>query len=330
MYLASKWINGEKHYYIRASLRRGKGYCSQTLLSLGTHPERYIIYPGGRSFYIHPDISDRLIAKGHNPSCDDLDQLFWSFLRPDIRRTLEPVYSRGAAMASKTHGSVSTLHLFDRRRVHYLRFGQLDQGSLGRDHPVLFKGLHAKSRDEIEQWLMDKETILTTQELKSYVYVIFDLQRFFGQGFAKTIPQGLPSQQVDDAFLKEICRLNSNETFWGDRYTETRLNEYLVRYVIMYFDHDFPHVRPLADYFERFINSRRNYRAPAPRGRISTRMASSIFNISKEEMAAMKRSQLARLYRKRALKLHPDRGGDHDRFIKLTEAYHDMLSRKSA
>ncbi len=42
----------------------------------------------------------------------------------------------------------------------------------------------------------------------------------------------------------------------------------------------------------------------------------------------MSRHSLARLYHRRAQKLHPDKGGDHDKFVKLTQAYHDLLKTK--
>jgi DnaJ-class molecular chaperone len=43
----------------------------------------------------------------------------------------------------------------------------------------------------------------------------------------------------------------------------------------------------------------------------------------------MSRHGLARLYRRRAQKMHPDKGGDNDKFIKLTQAYHDLLKTKA-
>jgi len=42
----------------------------------------------------------------------------------------------------------------------------------------------------------------------------------------------------------------------------------------------------------------------------------------------MSRKDFARLYRLKAMELHPDKGGDHDEFVKLTEAYHALLKTK--
>jgi predicted 2-oxoglutarate/Fe(II)-dependent dioxygenase YbiX len=57
--------------------------------------------------------------------------------------------------------------------------------------------------------------------------------------------------------------------------------------------------------------------------------ASAIFGKTKSTLKEMSRHSLARLYRQRAQKLHPDKGGDHDKFVKLTQAYHDLLKTKT-
>jgi curved DNA-binding protein CbpA len=57
--------------------------------------------------------------------------------------------------------------------------------------------------------------------------------------------------------------------------------------------------------------------------------ASAIFGKTKSVLKEMSRQDLARLYRRRAQKLHPDKGGDDDKFVKLTRAYHDLLKTKS-
>jgi curved DNA-binding protein CbpA len=40
----------------------------------------------------------------------------------------------------------------------------------------------------------------------------------------------------------------------------------------------------------------------------------------------MSRQDLIRIFRRRALELHPDKGGDPEKFVELTKAY-DMLLR---
>jgi DnaJ-class molecular chaperone len=75
------------------------------------------------------------------------------------------------------------------------------------------------------------------------------------------------------------------------------------------------------------MNSRRDHRA-LRRSHVSVDEASSIFGVAKTSLQKMNRAQLARLFRRRAMKLHPDKGGDHDTFVKLTEAYHSLLRIK--
>jgi DnaJ-class molecular chaperone len=42
----------------------------------------------------------------------------------------------------------------------------------------------------------------------------------------------------------------------------------------------------------------------------------------------MSRHELTKLYRKKAKEMHPDKGGGHDSFIKLTAAYNEFLKNK--
>ena len=56
--------------------------------------------------------------------------------------------------------------------------------------------------------------------------------------------------------------------------------------------------------------------------------ASTAFGETQEVLKKMSRKEFARLYRLKAMELHPDKGGDHDEFVKLTEAYHALLKTK--
>ncbi len=44
------------------------------------------------------------------------------------------------------------------------------------------------------------------------------------------------------------------------------------------------------------------------------------------ELLKMPSRELSRLFRKKAMQIHPDLGGDHDEFVCLTEAYDEVLS----
>ncbi|MBW1859433.1 MAG: hypothetical protein JRI70_04995 [Deltaproteobacteria bacterium] len=146
MYLAQRTIKGKRHYFIRESYKDGDLFRSRELFGLGTNLAKYVIYPGGRAFYIDEVVEDR--------------------------------------------------------RIHYLRSGRMDQGGLGRMHLKLYVWLSAKSRDEIEQRFMRMERHLDPSELKNYTFVIFDLQRFFTQSWAKRIPQGLSQEKMYSHFME--------------------------------------------------------------------------------------------------------------------------------
>jgi len=111
--------------------------------------------------------------------------------------------------------------------------------------------------------------------------------------------------------------------------TGDRLHDYLVRYVLMHFDYDYGPSSFLEDYLRQFINNRRDYRPPLKSAALTLKNASALFGESKDALKKMSRKDLARLYRRKALKLHPDKGGDHEEFVGLTEAYHELLRMKS-
>jgi hypothetical protein len=214
-------------------------------------------------------------------------------------------------------------HVFDRRRIHYLRLGQVDQRSLDKSL-ALYKKLLDKSRDELEQFMIAQEQSLSPAEYKRYVFAIFNLQRFFSESYARTMPQVLNEDKLDAFFVREVCHLDGDQSFWQGLERSGCLSPYLIRYIVMYFDYDFPGSRS----WNEFIHSFSNQRHRAGRyvsSRMSINQASTVFGVSRAELAAMDRKKLTGLYRKKAHKLHPDKGGDHDRFIELTAAYNELL-----
>jgi hypothetical protein len=334
VYLARKKINGKTHYFIRESYRVDTFFESRDLVSLGTNPADYIVYPGGNGYYIAEAVEEKLRSCGVEPKPDELDEIFWCFLKPEIRRVVKQFRGRGRRERSSRNRNVESqdavpyVHLFDKRRVHYLKYAQADQRNIGRMPLRSFRVLLNKSRDELEQYFMEQEDILRPSEYKTYVYVVFDVQRHFTEMIAKKMPQGLDQDEVDTRFLEEVCRLNRERTFWAGMKTDGNLHEYLIRYVVMFFDYDYDRSSWLRDHIEDFVNSKRQYQPPSKRKRVTLDEASTIFGVAKDVLAEMNRRALTRLYRKVAQKLHPDKGGDHDAFISLTHAYRDLLRKK--
>jgi hypothetical protein len=334
LYLAQKTIRGRPHYFIRQSYRKDDIYLSRDLFDLGTNPTKYIVYPGGNAFYIDGIVTNSLDALGVQVNDEQLEDIFWRFLRPDIQRVLEPFRRREkrskANQRAKENENVIVLHhLFDKRRIYFLKFGRMDQRNLGRLPLKLFRRLRNKSRDEIEQKFIEMERILRPSEYKAYTYAIFNLQHFFSEWFAKETPQMLDQQKVDEYFLDQICTLNQDKAFWFVRHSEAQLHEYLQRYLFMYFDYEYAPRSFMEEYIRNFINNHRDYRAPYKTSSISLDEASTIFDETKAALKEMNRRSLARLYRRRAQRLHPDKGGDQEKFVRLTRAYQELLKTKT-
>ena len=334
MYLARKKIKGVTHYYIRESYQDGDTFQSRDLIDLGADPAEYIIYPGGNAFYIDTAVEEHLDKLGVTPQETDLEDIFWRFLDPDIQHALEYFRHREKRLQKENKSKEKVenvelcVHIFDKRRLHYLKFGRMEQGYLWLIPQKLFDILHHKSRDEIEQQFLDMEQQLNPQEYKAYVYVIFNLNQFFTESFAKKRPQDLKQGDVDEYFVDEICKLNQDHTFWAGMQATTRLHEYLIRYLLMYFDYDFTSRSWVEDYIRNFINSRRDYPPAFKRGAFTLKKASAIFGESREILKKMSRQELVRLFRRKAQELHPDKGGNHEKFVALTHAYHVLLKMK--
>ncbi|MGD8725597.1 MAG: hypothetical protein PVG00_16770, partial [Desulfobacterales bacterium] len=126
MYLARKIVDGVHHYYIRESYWDGHHYLSRDLFDVGTHPDEHIIYPGGNAFYVDPEIEDHLATHGVNLQADDLEDIFWPFLKPRIQHAVEHFRNRGkrSPQTQQPQDSARTeqqVHDFDKRRLHYLK-----------------------------------------------------------------------------------------------------------------------------------------------------------------------------------------------------------------
>jgi hypothetical protein len=327
MYLARRKIKNQTHYYIRDTYREGPYLKSRDVFDLGKDPSVYVIYASGHGYYFDEVIEETLAQFGLYPDQDELEHVFWDFLDPEIKRVI--IGFQRPVDKSRTTGqdTDSPLHLFDRRRIHYLKFGEMDQRNLNRLPSKLFQVLHGKSRDEIEQYFWVQERILQPNEIKGYVYTIFDLQRFFTEQTAAHRPQGLNQAKMDEFFIGEVCTLNNDETFWAGMEVSDRLSEYLIKYVIMYFDYVFPQVSPFQSYLYDFMNRHRSY-VPAKKVRVNMAEAARLFETSWEKLKEMDIPSFSRLYRKMALKHHPDQGGSQETFVKLGKYYQGLLDKK--
>jgi hypothetical protein len=327
VYLARTPNRRKTHYYIRQSYCEHGSFKSRDLFYLGTDPRCYIIYPGGHGYYYDPCIEEALMQAGVPVDQNHLDDIFFEFLDPEIQRVIMAFdRSRHGETLRLNHCGLppGNLHAFDKRRYFFLRFGKgSSQGRVENLPDKFFRPLLHKSRDEVEQYFLQEERLLRYAEKAVYVSAIFNMRRF------RPDPENNQTilEQMDSWFVSCLCRLNDNRDFWADIASEKGLNEYLVRYAVMYFDYEPPRQSAWQSRFQEFVNQHRAYRPPR-KIRVKLEEAAVMFGKPWKELKAMDRGSLARLYRRLSLKHHPDRGGSPDAFRKLTQYYQALLRRK--
>ncbi len=334
MYLARRRFKGKIHYILRMTCVEEGRLTFYDLLELGTNPSKYIVYPGGNSYYLNEMIESVLIKKGVNPDPDLLEDIFWPFIKPSVKVAID--YFRQRSTKGKKRGRLSALeketimksvHPFDKRRAHYLKVGNMEQGPLERMPPVIFRNLVDKSRDEIEQSFMQQEQVLNGNELKTYVYTIFNLQQFFNSIISVKMPQAMDQDKVDKYFLEEICLINKALFKKFSDYSKNSVHEYLIRYLIMFFDNMYAGSTLLDEYAKDFKYWHHFFQYTQPEKRIGMKKAASVFGVEKEKLKNMDRKSLTRLYRRLAHEYHPDKGGDEEKFIELNRVYEGLMNR---
>ena len=122
MYLARKTVNGACRYVLRESYAEGAGLLSRDLFDLGADPGRFIVYPGGRAYYIDETVTDRLSELKVSYDSGELDRLFLPFLDPELRWKMQWITDRRSGKKNAPIPEKDTRrvrhHLFD--KYHYL------------------------------------------------------------------------------------------------------------------------------------------------------------------------------------------------------------------
>jgi len=308
-------------------------------MDLGTDPGKYIMYPGGNSFYFKETIEEALKEKGAKFPPDELERVLMPFVDPYIRRVVQR-FEKPSSVMERWKGFSSDellklqreLHSFDKRRICYLRTGQVNMGNLEARPWKFLNVLLEKSRDEIEQFMEEMEQVLRPDEIRPYLFTALQLQTHFRHLLTRNHPAALDPEKVDHYFLEDLCRLNKDERFF--RGVEIRnfdtLHPYLTRYLILYFDNAFDYRSIWDEYLGDFIG-RHQYDRPHRYNKSISRTeqeACKCLGISVEEFAKMNRRELIRCYRRCAKVAHPDKGGDKDRFVRIKGAYECLLRLK--
>ena len=337
MYLATIIRGESKRYEIRQSVagadNRYLDY--RVIFDLGGDPGRYIERLADDICYFSADLEDTVQKETDQDSTLILEDLLWDFLPAEERHRLNIFRHRGKATVSalsedEKRTIEADVHLFDRRRLYYLRYGAVDQSRIFRLNPKLYRPLLHKCRDEREFYIRNLEKSLQHNELKTYVFAIFDLQRHFRESFSATMPEALDQIDIADFFIRDICELNGDKAFWRTETTADFLHDHLTRYLIMFFDHGYGKRSLFDDFVREFMGRHRAFAWPDKRPEVSTSEAEKILQTTWRKLQKMGKKELTRLYRKRAKELHPDSGGNHEEFVRLNAAYASLLARKKS
>lgn len=333
IYLA-RTVLGRPRFTVRQTYRDARGVLRhRELFDLGPDPARFLLYPLDNYLAIRDDLLKAVAARVEGDATRQLEQILLPFIRKDLREELEAALARRQSLArtpvtpAEQAAIARELHLFDRRRLHYLWYGARDQSRLARMPLKLCRRLLGKSRDEKEQFFIGLEQALRADQIKEYLFTVFDLQRHFTAPGARLDPAGLDQERVDAVFLEELCRLHSDPLFWPTLETTAGLQPYLVRYLIFFFDYDFGAAEALNRYLRQFMDSHRQFRFPERKTAMDPDEASRLFGQPLARLTRLSKRELKNLFRARAMQLHPDTGGKAEEFVRLKQAFEELLRR---
>jgi len=323
MYVAVVREEGRARYELRRTVLLDGGLGFETVADLGADPGSMVRF-GRFGISYAEKLLDAL--SGFDADMDRVDEAFARF----APQGYTGFSGRGGTWRRTTPTSaqieeIGALHEFDRRRMAFLRSGEVNLSRIGEVNPRLFKGLVGKSRDELEQMFLHLERELPLDEARAYVHAAFNLQRHFASLVARTNPEALDQDRLDEVFMFEYCALVQDEAFGFG--LPGGAKAYLRRYACMHFDFDFPAVDGFRRVFEAFMNDFRRHR-PRPKP-VAPERVRELFGLDMAEIRKLTRREFARVFRKKAMSMHPDKGGDHDTFVELLETYKRMIRGKS-
>lgn len=324
-------VRHEVRYVLRQTYLDRGVLKARDLMDLGGDPSAHVHCAGENGFYFGSAIEESLLKQGVRFSSEDLERVFEIYLPPRYRAIIER-FRRGPEVRNRAQYALEdiapphrTVHIFDARRLYYLRFGRVDQGELGARHWKFLDIFRYKARDEIESAIDDMERELPPREYATYVYASLGIPLLLPE-YLRGHPLAVDREKLDGHILGEVCRLNGDEDFFlgAERPDRDGLHPYLTKYVWLYFDSRFQ-----GEFPDGIFQGGAGFgRMSAPRPPVSIERAYEVFGISAALFSRMTGGELARLYRRKAKRLHPDRGGNHDDFVKLSQAYERLLASR--
>ncbi len=334
MYMAREYTqDGRVCFFLRQTVKDSRGrLVHRDLFELGYTPENYIEYIDERIFYISSEVETALSNLGVEYEYEELEEIFWPYVDPGIRETIDNfggIRGRGAHFRRRRRREMPAeefelTHYFDRRRLYYLKFVQIDMDDAVKRPLPIFEMLTGKCRDEIENRITFMEYEMRPWEMRGYLYAIFNIASHFAPKLTRFVPDAQDLKLIDRFFLEEICRLNSDEKWIGPDAPAQGLNTYLQKYLFMYFDTYFSN-RGQWQQRGRPHGHEGTWQPHVPSGQTDHLKA---VGLTEEEFRKMTEHEFVSYFRKKALELHPDKGGDHDTFVAFINAYQTLVARK--
>lgn len=331
MYLAKIRHGGTLKYCIRKSFYDAQlnAYNFSDVFDLGADPALYIDRLSECTICFDEQLEEAVADEAAEDPTLLLEDLLWKFLPLEVRQIIEQFQKKQYAGLSplslnERQEMERSVHIFDRRRLYYIRYGGVDQSRIYRVNEKLYRPLLFKSRDEKEHYIQSLEEGLRPDEIKKYVYVIFDLQQKFSESYAAFMPEALEEERMMEMFLEEICRLNEDTTFWQDEGSSSFLRKHLHYYLTSFFDSHFTARSYEYDFYQSFARAHRRFAWPKKRPTITEEETSNIFGREIGELKSMTLKELRRTFRELAKEHHPDSGGKAEDFIQLLDAYESL------
>lgn len=334
MYLAKLQRGSATHYQLRQSFATEKErHNYRIIFELGPQPSDYFTIIEDH-VVIFANILLHTLTKILKKDPETLlEKLLFDFFPQAVQKKLNTFKDRtaqykGPLSIEEKQAIQTQVHIFDRRRLYYLRYGAVDQSRLSKLHEKCCRPLLGQSRDEREHYFMEEERALEPGSYFQYVFAIFNLQQKFNQSFAPWLPEALAMDEIADQLTEVICSLQKDRTFWQAQEGGDSLHRYLTRYLWMFFDFS-PH-RPSfqSDFARAFMDNHRRFKWPENKVVVPPEKIEEIFGLSHSHLTSLNKEELTRVYRKKAMQLHPDKGGDAQQFIILTEIYTTLLGKK--
>ncbi|BCL62256.1 hypothetical protein DGMP_29490 [Desulfomarina profundi] len=332
MYLATNHLPSTSYQLRHSVAEKGAGFRSVLVFDLGRDPSSHFDIFEERAVLFHDDLLEAVERHCPHQSENLLEELLRPFFPRELLFRNRPFYNRRYRKTStplsddERMAIEEQVHEFDRRRLYFIRYGAVDQARLSRLHEKCIRPLLGQSRDEREQFFAAEEQAVSPGEYLRYLHATLQLHRFFDESFAPSFPEALDRATLCDHFVEQLCILNGDKTFWqhkSEAPIADSLHPHLIRYLIMFFDHQ-PRVRGFgADFARRFMGDHRRFHWPK-RTKEKQQQAEALFGRSFEELRKLNKNELSRLFRSKAKELHPDHGGDPQQFIDLTDLYNEL------